>query len=561
VSPHGTVSARAPVLLRLAHQLTGDPPLAAELVTKVVTRRRVRRALHVADDQVVVTALVRAALRTGVLGSLDASRLSALSARDRVATVLAFGVGWDAAGIAEAMRTTGRRVRGAVRRALDIAPEQEWRTLLADVRWDLAAGTDLDGRAAAAARDRRRHRLTWSIAAGSPLILVAGVATAVVRVVTAPPPPPPTAQVRGLLPWPARGGLARDGHFVAAASALWSRSVHPPRGRIYLLYAGKVGTGRLAVLQAVGSDGQPRVAVVGEHDRTVTNPRLRLDVVAGLPRTDVPLLTVPYDGKPDIPGRTTAPGARVLQALAAPGIDQVEERSSRTPDASITGGASVSSVRPGFRPVLLRGGLTEPWLDSSGSLPFTAVRAFAHGEVTFTGLVDPHGVQPRPVGSRLAPASARWAGLPADMQPQTLADDVLWWAETCRGGDATVSLVWSGDVRAVPTVVRLELVRCSGEPLTARWVKGGTDGAQWIAESVGPAAAYAVVVPPDSLAPATLVVVGSTAVRELDIGGVRSVTRVGRATTTGAGLPSMVARSATGTSLPVRLGSSAGAGQ
>lgn len=559
MSRFGTVSARAPSLLRLAHQLVGDPGLASDLVARVVSRRRMRQALDRADDDVVVAALVRAALRNRTAAE-DVTQLAALPRRERVAVVLAFALGWDPAGIAEAMRTSARRVQADVRRGLAVAPEQEWRLLLAEDRWDVTDAAGVDKRSLAAARQRHTRQRTGWLAACAALTLVVGVVDATVRVVTAPPPLPPTAHIQGLLPWTPRGTLVRDERFLAAATAIWRRSPHPPSGRVYVLYAGRIGDGRIAVLQAASETGA-LVAVVADHDVTFRHPKLKLDVVAPLPSGDVPVLTVPYDGNLGIPGLTTGPGSRVLQALVAPSIDQVDERSSRTPDGSFTGATLVSSVRPGFRQLSLHDGLTEPWLDLSGSLPFTAVRVFRHGDVAFTGLVDPHGVQPRPVSGRLTPPPLQWAGLPHDMQAETVADDVLWWTETCRGRDATVSLVWSGSVRAVSTVVRLELVRCTGKPVSARWIKGGTDGAELFGESADPAAAYGVVVPPDSLAPATLVVVGATSVHAFDIGGVRTASRVARATATGAGLPSLVALSAGGRSLPVALGGLAGAGR
>ena len=343
MSRFGTVSARAPSLVRLAHQLVGDPRIASDLVARVVSRRRMRQALDRADDEVVVSALVREALRNRAAVA-DGTRLAALPRRERVAVVLAFALGWDPAGIAEAMGTSARRVQADVRRGLAVATEQEWRGLLADDQWDVDAG-GVDKRSAAAARQRHSRQRTGWIAACAALTLVVGVVDATVRVVTAPPPLPPTAHVHGLLPWSARGTLVRDERFLAASTAIWRRSKHPPGGRVYVLYAGRIGDGRIAVLQAASATGA-HVAVVADHDVTFRHPKLKLDVVAALPRGDVPVLTVPYDGNLGIPGLTTGPGSRVLQALAAPSIDQVDERSSRTPDGTITGGNSIASVRP-----------------------------------------------------------------------------------------------------------------------------------------------------------------------------------------------------------------------
>ena len=528
VSRSGTVTARAPSLLRLAHQMVGDPGAAADLVARVVSRQRMRRALAGADDEVVVAALVRAALHTRAEVT-DGTRLAALPRRERIAIVLAFAVGWDATGIAEAMGTTPRRVLADVRRGLAVAPEQEWRRLLADDGWDIVSGADIDRRSVTAARRRRSHRRAGLLAAGAALTLVVGVIDLAVRVVTAPPPPPPTANVDGLLPWPARGPLIRDTRFIHAATSLWSRSPRAPRGRIYVLYAGRVGAGRLAVLQAIGPDRQPQIAVVADHDVTFNNPRLKLDLVEPLPRTDLPVLLVPYDGNLEIPGLTSGPGSRVLQALVAPNIDAVDERSSRAPASQ--------APRPGFSQQSLRDGLSEPWLDLSGSVPDTAVRAYRHGLVVFTGLVAPTALVPRPAsGAQTAPPAA-WRGLPAALDPDVLNDDILWWEETCHDPATPVSLVWVGRARAVTSSIRLELVQCAGHRVSARWVDGGGQGARWIGTTSREADAYAVLVLPDSVAPATVVAVGSTEVSAVDIGGVRTRGRVGQETARGGLVP------------------------
>ena len=544
MSTQGTVAGRTPALLRLAHQMVGDRTVATDLVARVESSRRLRRAIAGADDVPVVSALVRAALRLGAFEAPAGSPLGELSARERVAVVLAFAAGWDATGIAEAMRTRPRRVHGHVRRALTVCPEREWRALLADDSWDVLAGVEVDRRTVVAVRRRRRRRLTGALATCTTLTLLVGVTVATVRIVTAPPPLPPTAHGHGLLSWEPRGALARDADFVRAATSLWTRSHLAPKGPVYVLYAGRVGDGRLAVLQAVGRDGRPAVAVVGDHDVTFRHPRLRLDVVAPLPRTDVPLLTVPYDGNLEIPGLTSGPGSRVLQALVAPTIDQVDERSIRAPADQLP--------RPGFSSLSLVDGLSEPWLDLSASsaLPATAVRAYRHGRITFVGLVSADGVQPRAGVGRSVPAPTDWTGLPTELPAATFADDVLWWAQICHGVTTAVSPVWVGRVRAVTTPVRLELVQCPGGPATARWLKGASQGAVSLGRSSTPADAYAVAVSPDSQAPFTLVVVGSSAVSGIRIGATSTSGRVARGEVFG-GVPRISARGRDGSPLTV----------
>ena len=540
MSRSGTVSVRSPSLLRLAHQLVGDPRLAVELVATTVSRRGTRRALEAGDDEAVVGALVRAALRSRV--SADGTRLAELPRRERVAVVLAFALGWDPGGIAEAMRTSARRAHADVRRGLALAPEREWRQLLADDAWDVHDAGNVDQRSATAARRRHSRQLRGAMALTALLTVVVGVVDVAVRVVTAPPPPPPTANVDGLLPWPARGPLIRDEQFLRVAIGRWTSSLRAPRSRVYVLYAGRVGAGRLAVLQAIGRNRQPQIAVVADHDVTFNNPRLKLDLVEPLTRTDLPVLLVPYDGNLEIPGLTSGPGSRVLQALVAPGIDAIDERSTRA--------LATQAPRPGFSQQALRGGLSQPWLDLSGSLPDTAVRAYRHGAIVFTGLVARTALLPRPASGAQTPAPARWAGLPTTVDPDVLNDDILWWEQTCHDPAAPVSLVWVGRARAVTTPVRLELVRC-GARLSARWLDGGPQGARWIGSTSRPADAYAVLVFPESEAPSTLITVGTRSVAEISIDAARTVGRVAQAATKADLVPAITIRGANGERLAV----------
>jgi hypothetical protein len=227
----------------------------------------------------------------------------------------------------------------------------------------------------------------------------------------------------------------------------------------------------------------------------------------------------------------------------APGIDAIDERSSRAP--------ATQAPRPGFSQQSLRDGLSEPWLDLSGSVPDTAVRAYRHGLVVFTGLVAPAALLPRPASGAQTPPPAAWAGLPASLDPDLLNDDILWWEQTCHDPSAGVSLVWVGRARAVTSPIRLEFVRCSGRRLSARWIDGGAQGARWIGTTALRADAYAVLVLPDSEAPATVVAVGSTDVTEVDIAGVRTPGRVARAAARAGLVPPVAVRGESGARLKV----------
>src|SRR3954470_19247801 len=159
-----------------------------------------RRAIADADDVLVVTTLVRSALHRDSFVAAEDSPLGALTSRERFSRALPFAAGWDAGGIAEAMRSRPRRVQAHMLRASQLAPEREWRAPLADQPWGGGGGE--------AFRPRRPRRTTPSLAAAAVLTTLVGVVVAVVRVATAPPPLPPTAHGHGLLPWAPRGMLA-----------------------------------------------------------------------------------------------------------------------------------------------------------------------------------------------------------------------------------------------------------------------------------------------------------------------------------------------------------------
>jgi len=300
----------------------------------------------------------------------------------------------------------------------------------------------------------------------------------------------------------------RDTAFLADATSLWRGSARPPRDDVYVLYAGRIGVGRIAVLQAIDASGRGLVAVVDDHDVSFRHSRLRLDVVAPLRSTRTPVLAVPYDGNLAIPGLTSGPGSRILQLLVQPGITHVEERdllaaANRTP-------------RPSFVTRALDDGLSQPWLDLSGPLPFTAIRAYRDGEPAFTGVVSGTELQPVAVNAGVTEPPAIWSGLPRDVSPAVVVDDALWWAQVCRRPDVTVSPVWAGGVAGVDDHVRLELVTCAGRTPVAHWVTGiGAGSRSYDDRAPGAVDAYAMLLPSGSR-PA-IAVIGSTRVATIDL--------------------------------------------
>jgi hypothetical protein len=510
---------RAVLLLRLAHQLTGDPSDALALLCRAAASVPTRRRQSADLDLLLTTAIVRSVIRSGHPGP---GTLGIAAADRRATVVLAFGLGWDAETIAEVRRTTPRRVRRDVAGALALRADADWRALLADPAWSLPVPADLLDRVRASRQGSRSRRRRTALAVSAAATAVVGVIVAVDRVVTAPPPAPPTAHVAGLLDWPARGELIRDERFIDAATLQWRNApTHAPTGKVFVLYAGRVGVGRIAVLQSLfpqGGNGPiGMVAVVADHDVSFRHARLRLDLVSALPRPQTPALAVPYDGNLNIPGLVAGPGSRVEQLLVAPDVERVQERDLRGP---------LLETRPPFVTRPLTFGMSEPWLDLTGTGPSTAVRVSRSGAAPFTGILSAGALQPLEVDSAATPPAPEWSGLPRTFPQSALRDDVLWWAQVCGLPAPDVQLVWVGRVPAFTAPVRLEIVRCPGSILNAEFITGVAAGTLAVAQKTGDADAYAAELVPPSLGHSTVVVVGSARVARIDVGDVRTDGRV-----------------------------------
>lgn len=509
---------RSTVLLRLAHQLTGDPAAALGLACFAASALP-RRGTGPDLDYAATVAMVRATVRRRTSGDRPtASALDSLRSRQRVAVVLAFGLGWDAETIAEARRSSPRRVRRDVAIALSAQPESDWRAMLAEPRWSLAPPEDLTVQVRAVRGRRRTRSRARLLAVCSAATAVVGLVAAIARVVGAPGPTPATAHEAGLLAWSPRGPLIRDAAFVRAATAHWRAAQRPPAGPVYVLYAGRVGAGRIAVLQARGASGLGEVAVVADHDVSYRHTTLRLDEVSLLARTDVPVLAIPYDGNLDVPRLLAGgPGSRVEQLLVAPGVARVEERSLRDP---------IAENRPAFVVQHVTDGMSDPWLDLTGTLPSTAVRVLRTGAPPFSGILVPGLLQPVPLSGATGELFSEWTGLPHVFRGSELQDDVVWWSQVCTAPDPDVQLVWTGGAPGFPAPVRLELVRCPGGTLTAEFLTGFGSQARLLTEDGGFADVYAAELVPGSLGRSYFLVVGSRRVRTITVGGETTRTRV-----------------------------------
>jgi hypothetical protein len=264
------------------------------------------------------------------------------------------------------------------------------------------------------------------------------------------------------------------------------------------------------VLQALDAGGAAQVAVVADHDVSYRHPRLRVDLVAPLTGTDIPALAIPYDGNLNIPGLSAGPGSRVEQVLVAPGVVRIEERD--VPN-------NATDERPTFQNRPLTDGMSDPWLDLTGTQASTAVRFIAADDSVRLGLVEPGSVQLTPIVPAAEAPPLRWSGLPRDFPVTALRDDVVWWTQQCREPTVSVQLVWVGNAPGFPAPVRVEFVRCPGGNLAVEALTGVGGGTRLVNQAIGEADAYAMsLAPATSLGRATVLIIGSTRVDSIAVG-------------------------------------------
>ena len=197
---------------------------------------------------------------------------------------------------------------------------------------------------------------------------------------------------RRLVPWAPRGDLAADRDFLDEAARVWRDATGPPAGAglesVHALWAGTIGSGRVAILQAVGDDGTGYLAQVADHGQT---GGLRFDAQEPLGSTRPTALVVNYDGVSDVPLLRPGSGSALLRLVlpptdaAAPGA-AVADSSRRTPAARP---AAAPVAAPAGAPTLWRrvralpsagesdweplpvsdSGLTDTWLHMDGRSP------------------------------------------------------------------------------------------------------------------------------------------------------------------------------------------------
>jgi hypothetical protein len=507
---------RAAAVLRLAHQLTGDAAKAEALAAHALSRLPARsRRSETALDRAATAHVVR---HRGV-------------SRRRAAVVLAFGLGWGADTIAEVARRPAGGVRRDIRAALVDRPEAEWRADLASDGWLVQLPPQFGGcvMAERTRRRRRQHAGLLGVAAVTTGLLAAGVA--IERVVTAPAPLPPIAREGDLLPWPPRGELVRDAALRRAAVTTWRSQADGPRGRVYVLYAGRLDGRPTVVLQGRPASG-PVVAVLARATAGAT--ALGSPQVSTLPTPDLPAIAVATVGDVGVP---------VTRLLVAPGVVEVAER---------TVHGEVPQQRPDYVRRAVRGGLTEPWVSADPGGPLTSIRLTSADGASYLGFLD--GSEQEPVAARpvIAPPPPKWTGLPARFSPAALHDDAVWFAQLCRDPSPRVQLIWVGRAPGFPTPLRVERVGCAGSS-TARFLTGAFGEAITLAGNRDEGQSrevYAAVVTPPTLGHAFVVIVGSRRVAAVSVGGERQSARVAVVRLERAG--TLRVRTSDGTLIPLR---------
>jgi len=518
VTREALLSRHAATLLRLAHELVGDTGGAVEVVLAAAARL----PRHGKADQLgqrairLVVSRARSALRHRPAGSGVCTPLDELSGLSRTCAVLAFALDWDPQTIADACKTTPHRVQVCVAEALHVQPESAWRSLLAEPQWNVRVPADLVISVDQIRRRRRTRRRQVSLAAGCVVTAVVGAAAAAIRIITAPGPLPPAAHVAGLLSWPPRGSLIRDGALVDRAAAVWSRQ-GPPHEEAHPLWAGQIGRGRLVVLQAQSPAG-PTVAVIGDETDKDGVARLWVQSIRPLTDTHTPVLAVPYGGNLGLLGLEGGAGAAIVQLLTAPGVDKIVERHF----------AGSSDRRPPFVSHPVAAGMSTPWVDVAlgGGVPSTAVTAYRSGRLLYRGILG-RRLLLTPVDGHITDPPAVWTGLPrAGTDGDTLTDDFIWWAQTCHGQRTAVQLLWIGEAPGVGTPVRLETYQCGARRGHAVFLTGVSDGVRVFGvERVGPPVYAAEFVPVGGV-PASFVLVGSREVAAYRVEGKRIPGRV-----------------------------------
>lgn len=425
--------------------------------------------------------MLRRHLRRGgsstATGREEHDALAVLPPRQRAAFVLT-GEGLSEPEVADLLRVSPRTAHGAYLRAVATLQEGAVGNQPGQLRpatWTSATeappaaeepGSDRQPlpRIRERARRQRRTLLLRTAAVITLLAIAAGIPPAI-RTWQRAHDSRSVRVARGLLDWPARGALAGDGGFVRSATEVWRAEAAraggaPPATDVRALYAGRLGTGRFAVLEGLAAGRTPWVAVVAEHGPDGAT-KLTLDAVGRLPARQPPVLVFGYDGNLNVPWLEPAPPSAYYQALVSPRVTRLEQR--------VFGLKRPNPYPTGFRRLELKDGLSQSWL-SVPSGTRGSLRAYRRDALLFEGVMPLAGPVPEPVTVAVVPPPLPPRGDRVS-DDQQHADGLLF-AERLGGCAVNVSTLWAGLLPdGVPA--RLLAAGCGGQYGTALAVGSG----------------------------------------------------------------------------------------
>ncbi|MFD2080346.1 Protein N-acetyltransferase, RimJ/RimL family [Actinopolymorpha cephalotaxi] len=256
---------------------------------------------------------------------------------------------------------------------------------------------------------RRPGRRRLGLAVAIALLALVGFPLGADPVLRALNPPEPPTDAR-LVRWVPRGDLSGDREFIAQATRVWRESTGQTMpgalSKVYAVWAGRIGAGRVALLQGVGKDGHAYVAQVSDRGRP---PVLRLDRQEKLGRPPPKALVINYSG--DLSGAGS--DAAVLRLVLAPtdftsGAPGEEAGTAGAEAAGATGTVSNSRLqmwrRLGDRPLGRdsewsklrpdRDGLSVSWLHDDRRSPYGSIVVFSRPRTEGAGRLDTVAASP-----------------------------------------------------------------------------------------------------------------------------------------------------------------------
>ncbi len=212
-----------------------------------------------------------------------------------------------------------------------------------------------------------------------------------------PPKPPTDAR---LLQWVPRGDLADNHAFIAQATRVWRESTGQTMpgdlSKVYAVWAGRIGSGRVALLQGVGKDGQAYVAQIADYGRP---PELRFDRQEPIGSPNPTALVINYDGNEARPIRTGDNGPLLRLILAptdfASAADTAGAEQPRTVrmwrrvgDKPLGRDSEWAVLEPD------RDGLSVSWQHDARHSPYGSVVVFSRSQNTGAGWLDTVAASP-----------------------------------------------------------------------------------------------------------------------------------------------------------------------